>query len=96
LYEKIAFISDIHSNLEALNAVLEDIEKRNIDEVYCVGDLVGYGPNPNEVVEIIRERKIPTVMGNYDDAIGYEKTAAVVLTIPAEKQKLGMNRLVGR
>jgi len=87
--KKIAFISDVHSNLEALNAVLEDIEKRNIDEVFCVGDLVGYGPNPNEVVEVIRERKIPTVMGNYDDAIGYEKDSCGCAYNPGRETEVG-------
>jgi len=67
---KVAFIADLHSNLEALNSVLADIEKRGISDVYCLGDLVGYGPNPNEVVEIIMEKNIPTVCGNYDDAVG--------------------------
>ena len=70
---KIAFISDIHGNLEALDVVLEDIKKRNVDKLYCVGDLVGYGPDPEATVKRIIEQNIPIVMGNYDDAIGYEK-----------------------
>lgn len=67
---KIAVISDIHGNLYALEAVLKDIEGRGIKKVFCAGDLVGYGPRPNEVTELMRNKKIPTVMGNYDDAIG--------------------------
>lgn len=67
---KLAVISDIHSNITALDAVLSDIERQNVDKVICTGDLVGYAPFPNEVIELIRERKIPTVMGNYDDAVG--------------------------
>lgn len=67
---KIAVISDIHSNIYALEAVLKDIESRNIDIVICTGDLVGYGTRPNEVIEVIRRNKILTIMGNYDDAIG--------------------------
>ncbi|MBI2142536.1 metallophosphoesterase family protein [Candidatus Woesearchaeota archaeon] len=62
----LAFISDIHSNLEALNAVLADIRKRKIRKVYCCGDIVGYGANPNEVIRLFRERKIVSVMGNHD------------------------------
>jgi len=67
---KIAVFADVHSNLYSLEAVLKDIESKGIDRVYCVGDLVGYGPRPNEVIELIRSKKIPAVMGNYDDAIG--------------------------
>lgn len=67
---KIAVFADVHSNLYSLEAVLNDIESKGIDRVYCVGDLVGYGPRPNEVIELIRSEKIPTVAGNYDDAIG--------------------------
>ncbi len=63
---KIAFISDIHSNLIALEEVLSSIGKiRTI----CLGDLVGYNPFPNEVVEIIKERKITCIMGNHDYAV---------------------------
>jgi predicted phosphodiesterase len=61
-----AIISDIHSNLEALNRVLEEIDRIGVDEVICLGDVVGYGANPNECVEAIRERKIEPVMGNHD------------------------------
>ncbi|MFZ5632775.1 MAG: metallophosphoesterase family protein [Bacillota bacterium] len=67
---KMAVISDIHGNQHALEAVLKDMEKRGVDSVYCAGDLVGYGPRPNETIELIRKNKIPAVMGNYDDAVG--------------------------
>ena len=70
---KIAVISDIHSNVYALNEVLKDIKNRNIDMIVCTGDLVGYGTRPNEVIETLRNEKILTIMGNYDDAIGYFK-----------------------
>ena len=70
---KIAVFSDIHGNKEALVNVLKDIEEQRPDHVFCLGDLVGYGPRPNEVIEMIREAKIPTVMGNYDEGVGYEK-----------------------
>ncbi len=65
-----AVISDIHGNSYALEAVLKDIESRGVSNVYCAGDLVGYGPRPNEVIELTKKNSIPTVMGNYDDAIG--------------------------
>lgn len=67
---KIALFSDIHANIEALNKVLDDIKKRKPDVVYCLGDLVGYAPHPNEVIETIRERGIPVIAGNYDQGVG--------------------------
>lgn len=70
---KIAVISDIHSNLLALEAVLEDIKERGVDLTVCTGDLVGYCTYPNEVINLLREKNILTIMGNYDDAVGYEK-----------------------
>lgn len=65
----VAVISDIHGNLEALQAVLHFLDERGIGKIVCLGDLVGYGPNPNEVVELIRERKIPCCLGNHDAAV---------------------------
>jgi putative phosphoesterase len=67
---RIALFSDIHSNLPALEAVLKDIENRKPDAVYCLGDLVGYNIWPNEVINEIRKRGIPTIAGNYDFGIG--------------------------
>ena len=67
---RIALFSDIHGNLPALDAVLADIEATDVHEVYCLGDLVGYGPDPSGVVYRIRALGIPTVRGNYDDGIG--------------------------
>jgi len=63
---QIAVITDIHANIEALNVVLEDIDRRGTDQIVCLGDLVGYNANPNECVEEIRNRRIPCVMGNHD------------------------------
>lgn len=68
-----AVFSDIHSNIQALRNVLADIREHKPDAVYCLGDLVGYGPRPNEVISILGELEIPTVMGNYDDGVGYER-----------------------
>jgi predicted phosphodiesterase len=63
---KIALISDIHANLQALEAVLFDIDLLGINRIYCLGDLVGYGPQPIECLDILIERNIPTVLGNHD------------------------------
>jgi putative phosphoesterase len=68
--ERVAVITDIHANLPALEAVFEAIERTGVDALYCGGDLVGYGPHPNEVCALIEERGIPTIYGNYDHAIG--------------------------
>lgn len=62
----ISIISDIHANLEALVAVLDDIKKRGISEIYCCGDIVGYGANPNECIKLVRENNIISTMGNHD------------------------------
>ena len=70
---RLAIISDIHGNLPALEAVLDDIARQQVDAVYCLGDLVGYAPFPNEVTERIRRERIPTVMGNYDDGVGFDR-----------------------
>jgi predicted phosphodiesterase len=64
-----ALISDIHANLPALRAVLEDIDKRNVDAVYHLGDLTGYASWPNEVVAVLKERAIPGISGNYDSTV---------------------------
>ncbi|GAI27428.1 unnamed protein product, partial [marine sediment metagenome] len=67
-------ISDIHSNLEALIAVLADIEKRGIKTIYCLGDVIGYGPNPRECLDLVIEKTKWCVMGNHDYATLYEPT----------------------
>lgn len=66
---KIAVISDIHGNIYALDEVLKDIEKQNVNYTICLGDLVGYGCNPNEVVERIRSKKVLCIKGNYDASV---------------------------
>ncbi|MBN2253387.1 MAG: metallophosphoesterase family protein [Kosmotogaceae bacterium] len=86
---RLAFFSDIHGNLEALEAVLKDIESQNIDRSYCLGDLVGYGPQPEEVVQKIHDLKIPTIMGNYDDAIGNEKESCGCEYSPGRETEVG-------
>ncbi|HBG28447.1 MAG: phosphoesterase [Planctomycetes bacterium GWF2_41_51] len=67
-----AIISDIHSNIEALSTVLADIEKRGIKTIYCLGDIIGYGPNPRDCLDLVIEKTKACVMGNHDYAILYE------------------------
>ena len=69
---KIAIFSDVHANIQAMEAVWDDIQQQDPDEVYCLGDLVGYGANPNEVIEFIRDNEIPMIMGNYDNGVSLE------------------------
>lgn len=69
-----AVISDVHANAEALRAVLADIEKRSITRVICLGDIVGYGPEPLACVDIIRKRCEWSLMGNHDFSVLYEPT----------------------
>ncbi len=70
---RLAIFSDIHANLPALEAVLADLGRQRVDRVCCLGDLVGYGAFPNEVTALIRDANIPTIMGNYDDGVGFDR-----------------------
>lgn len=65
--DKIAVISDIHGNLPALEAVLEDIEARGIGTVHCLGDLIGKGPSSDKVIDLVRRRCSSVVRGNWED-----------------------------
>jgi putative phosphoesterase len=70
--ETLALFSDVHGNRRALEAVLEELEGRGIGRMYCLGDLVGYGADPSGVVELVRAREIPCLLGNYDEGVGWE------------------------
>jgi predicted phosphodiesterase len=65
---RLAFISDIHANLEALEVVLADIKEQKIEEIICLGDIVGYGANPNECAELVRSNCSTILLGNHDAA----------------------------
>jgi predicted phosphodiesterase len=69
-----AIISDIHANLEALQAVLAHIDTQSVDRVICLGDIVGYGPNPVECVDLVAQRCEWSLMGNHDFGVLYEPT----------------------
>jgi predicted phosphodiesterase len=66
---KIAVLSDIHGNLDAFREVLRDMDRVRVDQVICLGDMIGYGPEPEETIRMIRERAIPCVMGNHEMAV---------------------------
>src|SRR3954471_17956332 len=75
---RVAVISDVHSNLHALQAVLADVDAAAPDELWCLGDVVGYGPRPNECADIVRERAGIVLVGNHDlAALGKLDTADV-------------------
>ncbi|MCA8939220.1 MAG: metallophosphoesterase family protein, partial [Planctomycetes bacterium] len=65
----VALVSDIHSNIEAMDAVLADIEAQGVDTIYCLGDIIDYGPNPCEVLDIALERFKVTILGNHEEAL---------------------------
>lgn len=69
----LAFFSDVHANLAALRAVLQDIGERGVKQVYSLGDLVGYGPHPNGVIDLVRQAGVALVLGNYDDGVAFER-----------------------
>ena len=66
---RVAVLSDIHANLPALEAVLEDTDDAQIDELWCLGDVVGYGASPDECAALVRERCEPSLVGNHDLAV---------------------------
>lgn len=70
----LAVISDIHSNVEALTAVLDDIAKRGITRIVCLGDVIGYGPQPAECIDLVMSHVELTIMGNHDYAVVFEPT----------------------
>jgi putative phosphoesterase len=85
---RIAVMGDIHANLPALRAVIDDVTSIGADALFCVGDVVGRGPHPNEVVEELRRLEVPTVQGNWDEAVGMdrEQTGAAFATAQAESE----------
>ena len=86
---RVAIISDIHGNIAALDAVLDDVKLQTVDAIYCLGDLVGYAAFPNEVIDRIRQEKIPTLVGNYDDGVGFERDDCGCAYRDPEEQRLG-------
>jgi putative phosphoesterase len=87
--DRAAVITDIHANLPALQAALARIDELGIETIYCGGDLVGYGPHPNEVCALIAERAIPTIHGNYDYAIGRDLEDCGCAYIEQHDRELG-------
>jgi predicted phosphodiesterase len=70
---RLAILSDMHGDCAATAMVLAAIHHAAPDAVYCLGDLVGYGPRPNDVIDVVRDQDTPTIMGNYDDGVGFDR-----------------------
>jgi putative phosphoesterase len=87
--ETVAVITDIHGNLPALEAALARIAELGIESVFCGGDLVGYGPHPNEVCALIAQREIPTIHGNYDHAIARDEEDCGCAYVTPHDRELG-------
>ncbi|HUA12602.1 MAG TPA: metallophosphoesterase family protein [Solirubrobacteraceae bacterium] len=85
----VAVITDIHANLPALEAALGRIDELGVETTYCGGDLVGYGPHPNEVCELIAARQIPTIYGNYDYAIARNEEDCGCAYVTSHDRALG-------
>jgi diadenosine tetraphosphatase ApaH/serine/threonine PP2A family protein phosphatase len=85
-----ALISDIHANIEALSRVLEDIKARGADEIFCLGDIVGYGASPEECTDAVMDRAKVTILGNHDFALingplGFNSIAADIIRLTHNK-----------
>jgi putative phosphoesterase len=87
--DTVAVITDIHGNLPALQAALRRIDELDIQRAFCGGDLVGYGPHPNEVCALLAEREIPTIYGNYDYAIAREEEDCGCAYVTPHDRELG-------
>ena len=70
---RLAVLSDIHANIEALTVALAEVDRLGADEIVCLGDIVGYGPDPEPCIDLIRERCSLVVMGNHDEAVGFDR-----------------------
>jgi putative phosphoesterase len=91
---RVAVITDIHANLPALQAALARIDELGVTDIYCGGDLVGYGPHPNEVCALVEDRGIPTIHGNYDYAIARDLNDCGCAYITPHDRELGQQSVV--
>ncbi|MFN2140362.1 MAG: metallophosphoesterase family protein, partial [Candidatus Promineifilaceae bacterium] len=87
--DRITIFGDIHGNMPALEAVWAEMDRRGLERRFCLGDLVGYGVQPDEVVRFMREEDIPTLMGNYDEGVGHDSGDCGCAYRTPEAQALG-------
>jgi protein phosphatase len=85
---KVAIISDIHGNMQALEAVLAHIEQEGIDTIYCLGDLIGKGPDSDRVIDRCKDVCDVIVRGNWDDSIGNNHTSEALKRERPKKKRL--------
>jgi predicted phosphodiesterase len=83
---QIAVLSDVHGNMDALQKVLEDLDRSNAEAVFCLGDSIGYGAEPEQVVQALHRRGIPSVLGNHELAV--QEPAFLGWFNPAARQSL--------
>ena len=93
---RIAVLSDIHGNLHALDAVLSDVEREDVHEIWCLGDIVGYGADPNDCCARIREQADAVLCGNHDMAVTgelsleeFSRGAAIAARWRSEERRVG-------
>jgi predicted phosphodiesterase len=87
--QTLALFSDVHGNSLALEAVLDDLKAREISRAYCLGDLVGYGADPNGVIDLLRCRGVQSILGNYDEGIAWETGDCGCFYADAEAERIG-------
>src|SRR5262249_34323072 len=95
---RLALISDVHANLEALEATLADIARRSADRIVCLGDIVGYNTNPAECIALLRQVRCPCLAGNHDRAVCGEITTETFSTVAARavvwtRKRLGVDAI---
>ena len=91
---RLAIFGDVHGNSAATAATLVAIDAERPDAIYCLGDLVGYGPQPNETIDLVRQRGIPTIMGNYDDGVGFDRDDCGCAYTDADERDRGQRSLI--
>ena len=87
---RIAVIGDVHANLPALTAVMEHVSRKGVDATYCVGDVVGRGPHPNEVVNLMRGLEMDCVQGNWDEAVAMDRDSTGAGWENLEQERAGL------
>lgn len=86
---RVAVISCIHGNMEAFETTLDDITRQQVDQIICLGDLVGYGPFPNEVIDLVQRRNLRTIRGCWDEGIGLNQGHCGCSFLTDEDEVLG-------
>jgi predicted phosphodiesterase len=87
--DTLALFSDVHGNSLALEAVFDDLKAREITRAYCLGDLVGYGADPNGVIDLLRSRGIESILGNYDEGVAWETGDCGCFYPDTEAERIG-------